>query len=182
MDWVQVAGIIVAGGLGISGIFKFSSEKVIETALKKALHREQLLAEADLIFRQQQLGELYGPLYATLKLNSQLYPLWIDGKLSEVNQDVIDLFRQQNDEMVHLLKTKAHLIEGAQFPPEFIEYMTSVTVWGMYCTRPDSPYIPDEIAQLEQVRWPKEFEDYVYETTENLKAELNRLRRKYRVK
>ncbi|MEM9771994.1 MAG: hypothetical protein AAF889_10455 [Cyanobacteria bacterium P01_D01_bin.73] len=182
MDWVQIAGIIVAGGLGISGIFKFSSEKVIETALKKALHREQLLAEADLMFRQQQLGELYGPLYATLKLNSQLYPLWIDDKLSEVNQDVIDLFRQQNDEMVQLLKTKAHLIEGSQFPPEFIEYMTSVTVWGMYCTRPDSPYVPEEVAQLEQVQWPKKFEDYVYETTENIKEELDRLRRKYRVK
>ena len=182
MDLAQLIGIIVAGGVGVAGIFKFSSEKIIETALKKALHREQLLTEADLAFRQQQLAELYGPLYATLKLNSQLYPIWMDGKLADVNQDVIELFKQQNDEAVQLLKTKAHLIEGAQFPPEFIEYMTSVTIWGMYCARPDSPYIPEEVAQLPQVQWPAEFEEYVYETTERLKAELDRLRLKYRAK
>ena len=182
MDLVQLIGIIAAGGLGISGIFKFSSEKIIETALKKALHKEQLLAEADLDFRQRQLEELYGPLYATLKLNSQLYPIWMDGQLADVNRDVVELFKQQNDEAVHLLKTKAHLIEGANFPPEFIEYMTSVTVWGMYCTRPDAPYIPEEIARLRQVQWPAEFEEYVYGTTERLKAELDRLRLKYRAR
>ena len=117
-----------------------------------------------------------------MNLNSLLYPLWIGGKLADVNRDVIELFKQQNDETVHLLKTKAHLIEGAQFPPEFTEYMTSVTIWGMYCTRADAPHVPEEVAQLKQVQWPAEFEEYVYGTTERLKAELDRLQLKYRAR
>jgi hypothetical protein len=180
MDPIQFIGIILAGGLGISGIFKFSSEKIIETGLQKVLHKERLLTEADLVYRQRQLEEFYGPLYASLKLNSKLYPLWLEGKLSEVNQEVIDLFKRQNDAAIAILKTKAHLIEGSEYPPEFIEYMTSATIWGMYCTRSDAPYMPEHVANLEAVNWPQEFEVYIYQKTEELKRELDTLRIKYR--
>lgn len=180
MDPIQLIGIVLAGGLGISGIFKFSSEKIIETGLQKVLHKERLLTEADLTYRQRQLEEFYGPLYASLKLNSKLYPLWLEGKLSEVNSDVINLFKRQNDEAIAILKTKAHLIEGAEYPPEFIEYMTSATIWGMYCTRLEAPYLPEHVANLEEVIWPKQFEDYIYRKTEELKHELDTVRIKYR--
>jgi hypothetical protein len=182
MEPIQLIGIILAGGLGLSGIFKFSSEKIIETGLQKVLHKERLLTEADLAYRQRQLEEFYGPLYASLKLNSRLYPLWLEGKLSEVNAEVIDLFKRQNDAAIAILKTKAHLIEGSDYPPEFIEYMTSATIWGMYCTRSDAPYMPDHVAALMEVRWPQEFEAYIYDKTEELKQELDALRIKYRAR
>lgn len=112
MDPIQLIGIILAGGLGLSGIFKFSSEKIIETGLQKVLHKERLLTEADLAYRQRQLEEFYGPLYASLKLNSQLYPLWLEGKLSEVNAEVIDLFKRQNDERSPFSKRKLTSSKG----------------------------------------------------------------------
>jgi hypothetical protein len=60
--------------------------------------------------------------------------------------------------------------------------MTSATIWGMYCTRPDHPYIPDPVAKLEQVTWPKEFESHIFAKTEELKRTLDALLIKYRAK
>jgi hypothetical protein len=73
------------------------------------------LTEADLEYRKRQIEEFYGPIYAALKLSSEIYPLWIQGKLEEVNQDTIALFKQQNDDITTILKTKAHLMDGENF-------------------------------------------------------------------
>jgi len=128
MELVQILGIFLASALGAGAFFKFSAEKIIETGLQKALHQETLLTETDLEFRKRQIEEFYGPIYASLKLTSELYPLWIEGKFQEVNQEIIDLFKSHNDEIISILKSKAHLIDGAELPPEFVKFMTSATI------------------------------------------------------
>ena len=180
MEWGQIIGAIAASLLGTTAFLKFSAEKIIEASVEKVLHKEQMLTEADLEFRQRQLEEFYGPIYASLKLSSQIYPMWMDGKITEINQDIIDLFRQQNAEIITILKTKAHLIEGDTIPPEFIRFMTSATIWSMYCQRKDQPFVPDSVAELEAVQWPAEFESHIFEKTETLKSQLDTLLRKYR--
>ena len=60
--------------------------------------------------------------------------------------------------------------------------MTSATIWGMYCQREEQPFVPDEVAQLEAVQWPEDFESHIYEKTETLKSELDALLRKYRAR
>ncbi len=182
MDPLQLLGAFLASALGAGVFLKFSAEKIIETGLQKALHKETLLTEADLEFRQRQLEEFYGPIYASLKLSSEIYPLWRDGKITEVNRDVITLFKQQNDEIITILKNKAHLMDGAEFPPEFIKFMTSATIWGMYCTRPDQPYIPEHVSSFDQVKWPTEFESHIFTKTEELKQTLDGLLAKHRAK
>jgi len=52
----------------------------------------------------------------------------------------------------------------------------------MYCTRRDQPYLPEQVAHLEQVKWPQEFEQYIYTKTEDLKQNLDTLLAKYRAK
>ncbi len=42
--------------------------------------------------------------------------------------------------------------------------------------------MPDEVAQLEAVQWPEDFESHIYEKTETLKSELDALLRKYRAR
>lgn len=182
MDLIQILGVFLASALGAGTFLKFSAEKVIETGLQKALHRETLLTATDLDFRKRQLEEFYGPIYASLKLSSEIYPLWMKGTFQEVNQDIIDLFKRQNDEITTILKTKAHLMDGGEFPPEFIQFMTSATIWGMYCTRKDQPYIPEHLAGIEQIRWPQEFENHIVAKTEELKKTLDILLIKYRAK
>lgn len=182
MDLIQILGVFLASALGAGAFLKFSAEKVIETGLQKALHTETLLTETDLEHRKRQIEEFYGPIYASLKLSSEIYPLWLQGQLTEVNQDIIALFKQQNDEITTILKTKAHLMDGGEFPPEFIKFMTSATIWGMYCTRPDHPYLPEHVKNIEQVQWPKEFEQHIFTKTEELKKTLDVLLMKYRAK
>ncbi|MEO0755301.1 MAG: hypothetical protein AAFY78_00330 [Cyanobacteria bacterium J06648_16] len=182
MELIQVLGVFLASALGAGTILRFSAEKMIEAGVEKALHKTALLTEADLDYRKRQLEEFYGPIYASLKLSSQIYPLWMAGQLKDVNRDAIALFKQQNDEIITILKTKAHLIDGRDFPPDFIHFMTSATVWGMFCTRPDHPYIPDSVAEVEQVKWPQAFEDHIYTKTEELKHKLDDLLVRYRVK
>lgn len=182
MDLVQMLGVFLASALGASAFLKFSAEKVIETGLQKALHKETLLTEADLEFRKRQLEEFYGPIYASLKLSSEIYPLWNQQAFQEVNHEIIDLFKRQNDEITTILKNKAHLMDGAEFPPEFTKFMTSATIWGMYCTHPERPYLPEHVAKLEQVQWPQEFEHHIYQKTEELKKTLDLLLIKYRAK
>ncbi len=182
MELVQVLGVFLASALGAGTILRFSAEKMIEASVEKAIHKETLLTEADFAYRKQQLEEFYGPIYASLKLSSQLYPLWMNGHLEDVNSDVINLFHQQNNDVVTILKTKAHLIDGPDFPPEFVHFMTSATVWGMFCTRPEHSSLPESVAAIEQVKWPQEFEDHIYDKTEALKQKLDDLLIQYRIK
>ena len=182
MEIAQLLGFFLAGALGAGTFLKFSAEKIIETGLQKALQKEMLLAQADLDFRKQQVEEFYGPIYASLKLSSEIYPLWMNGTLKEVDRDIITLFKQQNDEITHILKTKAHLMDGAEFPPEFINFMTSATIWGMYCTRSEQHYLPEHLSQLDQVKWSVEFENHIFAKTEELKRKVDTLLVKYRAK
>ncbi|MEO1593123.1 MAG: hypothetical protein AAFU71_17795 [Cyanobacteria bacterium J06632_22] len=182
MELIQVLGVFLASALGAGTILRFSAEKMIEASVEKVLHQKTLLTEADLAYRQRQLEEFYGPIYASLKLSSQIHPLWMEGHLEAVNPDVIDLFHQQNTDIITILKTKAHLIDGRDFPPEFVHFMTSATVWGMFCARPEHPYMPDAVASLEAVKWPQAFEDHIYGKTEELKRTLDDLLIRYRIK
>lgn len=182
MDIVQLLSVFLASALGAGTFLKFSAEKVLEAGLQKVLHKEQLLTEADLAFRQRQLEEFYGPIYASLKMGSEIYPLWMEGKFKDVNHDIIDLFKKQNDEIITILKTKAHLMDGSEFPPEFIRFMTSASLWGMYCTQSERPYLPEHVAQIEQIKWPQEFEEHIVTKTEELKRNLDRLLVQYRAR
>lgn len=182
MDLLQLIGVFLASALGAGTFLKFSAEKVIETGLQKVLHKETLLTETDLEFRKRQLEEFYGPIYASLKLSSQIYPLWKDGKFEEVNQDIIDLFKAQNDEITEILKNKVHLMDGADFPPEFIQFMTSATIWGLYCTRRDHPYLPEHLQDFDTLKWPEEFENHIFTKTEELKRALDALLIQYRAR
>lgn len=42
--------------------------------------------------------------------------------------------------------------------------------------------MPDHVAALTEVKWPQEFEAYIYDKTEELKQELDALRIKYRAR
>lgn len=181
-ELLQAFLAFLGASVGAAAIMKFSAEKIIEAGIQKALHREKMLTEAELEYRKRQLEEFYGPIYASLKLSALIYPLWLEGRFKEVNLDIIHMFKKENDDVVQILKTKAHLIDGAEFPPAFTRYMTAVSLWGMYCTRPDQPWYPPEIGAMAELQWPDEFEDYIFKKTEELKHRLDTLLRKHQAR
>ena len=97
----------------------------------------------------------------------------------DINLEIIAQFRKQNERVVEILATKLHLVEDGQPPPAFTHFMTSVTLWNLYTARPDQPWLPEHVAALPQAKYPKEFDEYIYATTEKLKKTLDDLHKKY---
>ena len=146
--------------------------------IKARISQDAAVAQSDLEFCKQQLSEFYGPLYAYTKLNAEIYDIWMDHKLEDINVELIALFRKQNEEAVQILSTKLHLVEGDKTPPEFARFMSSVTLWNLYTARPNHE-VPDHVVALPQAKYPVEFDHYIFETTERLKNKLDSLHRKY---
>jgi hypothetical protein len=51
------------------------------------------LSQAEFEYRKQQLAEFYGPIYAYLRTDQELYHLWIGGKIYGINLQILDMFR-----------------------------------------------------------------------------------------
>jgi hypothetical protein len=106
----------------------------------------------------------------------------MDHKLQEINLDIVELFRRQNEAIVDILTTRAHLIDDAEIPKVFTKYMTSVTIWNFYTARPEQPWIEPHVAALPEVKWPQDFDTYIGSKTQELKRRLDELHRKYTIK
>jgi hypothetical protein len=174
----------VLTGLGASALlaalFKRFLEEGISNWFKTIQQARGIVFQAEIQYRQQQLSEFYGPLYAYLKGSEALYRLWMAGKLHHVNEAVKANFREQNQAMLNVVRAKAHLIDEETFPHELARFMISVTIWTLYTSQQDG--VPEEVAQLPEAAFPQEFPAYIYKKTEVLKVELESLYRKYGIK
>ena len=113
----------VLTGLGASALlaalFKRFLEEGIANWFKTIQQARGIVGQAEIQYRQQQLSEFYGPLYAYLKGLEVLYRLWMAGKLHHVNEAVKANFRQQNQAMLNVIRAKAHLIDEETFPHQY---------------------------------------------------------------
>jgi hypothetical protein len=155
--------------------------KEIAKAVKSLESAYYTVGQSDLEFRNLQLSELYGPLYSYTKLQEKLVRIWMTGRLSEIDAGIRAFLKQQNERIVDILATKFHLIEGDEVPSCFEALVTSVTIWNLYTSRSEQHWIPADVAALPEVRYPEEFNQYVYQTTEGLKKKLHELHQKYGV-
>jgi hypothetical protein len=101
------------------------------TRLELDLSQRQLIGETELQYRERQLAEFYGPIFGSIKSAGQLWRLWLDGKLKDFSHDVQELFRDQNDFIVDLLRANSHLVEGHIIPQCFARFITSVTIFNI---------------------------------------------------
>lgn len=147
--------------------------KRIEQSFSRNLEEWRL----ELTYRQQQLAELYGPLYAMLKTQERLYPLWLKGELSEKNLEIKMLFKRQNEIARELLLAKAHLIEGSTMPPSFIAVSTSTIIFDLYAAATNDGQIPQHLK--EPAAFPLEFQQHVYDVAEKLKKRLDEMHYRY---
>ena len=169
----------VAGSVGGVWLVRSFFGAGIKHFLDVALHARNTVGSSSLEYRKQQLSEFYGPIYAYLRLNEQLYDIWMSGKLQDVNVEIIDLFRSQNQRIMEILATKLYLVEGDQLPPSFIRFMTAETLWNLYTARRDQPWVPEMVAALPQAKYPEEFDLYIRKTTEQLKKKIDKLHKRY---
>lgn len=104
----------------------------ITRTIERSFSREDFLWRSELAFREKQLAEFYGPVYGTLKSQVQLYWLWINGQMNEMNFEVKKPMSRQNEFVRKLIIDKAHLIDGSVMPESFVHFVTSTLVFDLY--------------------------------------------------
>jgi hypothetical protein len=148
--------------------------------IEERLAQQSFVGQTELAYRERQLAEFYGPIYGAAKSTGKLWRLYMDGKLGPIAAEVTDFFRRQNEEVIQVLKTKAHLVDGPEMPPSFSAYLTSVMIYNIG-TRVGNGMTPEPVARLPEAEFPEEFLRHIVSETERLKRRLDQLYTAYRI-
>lgn len=144
---------------------------------------ERHRTEASLAYVESQLRDLYGPLVFSLYEGRQAWEdflstvgrryLTVEGRPVDDEEVqtwlfwVESLFMPRNEQILNLLMTKTHLIEGPSFPGSYVQFLNHHNSWKMKHSRWKS----DGVAYSwhSNVDWPEAFEREVISTFETLK-------------
>ncbi len=190
-DWWSSFFSAAAGGAAAAGAVAFLAKEWLSRRLDRQAEQlkhqlgvdattRELLLRSQIEFKERQLAEFYGPIYAYLKRGRPIYDLWTEGRLDEIEGDIEALFTTANDEIVHIILTKSHLVRGPSIPESFTLFLTHVAVWHAYL-KTDHKGIPLTKEEFPQAYYPEGFEDEIIDTTESLKREIDKLYARYGV-
>lgn len=167
-------------------VLRESFKRLLDSRIEELKHRlnvaakkHELALKSQIEFREKQLAEFYGPIYALLKRGrSVIYPYWSAGKLGAIDEQLRILAVESNNTIAGILLEKSHLIDGEKIPESFIHYLTHVSVWHAFL---DAGHGGVSLAQDEfpEAYYPEEFQENIYLTTEKLKKELHDLHETY---
>ena len=145
--------------------------------------------EAQLKFVERQIEELYGPLAAALYEGRRTFRDLLDslgrdyvfpesGRLPEHELRTWlfwaeSEFLPRNDYIKTLLKTKAHLILGGEFPESYVEFLDHCNSWAVNHRRWKEQQI--EYSWHSRIDWPQAFETQAIETFQALKRRHSEL-------
>lgn len=142
-----------------------------------AATRHQLALQSHIQFKERQLSEFYGPIYALLMRIRPIDDLWNQGQVKEVDDAIIKVIRASNDRTVDLLLTKSHLIRGHTIPQSYVGFLTHVAIWHAFWDNPQSDW--SAYQELRGAHYDPNFEREIFQTTEELKQELDALYQRY---
>lgn len=182
-----LGGLLSGGTVLAVGLYMFQASftrlldkriEMFKQQLQVDAKVRELTLKSQIDFKERQLGELYGPIYALLKRGQPIYALFATGRLSEIEESVSKLFIETNETITRTILEKSHLIDGPSIPESFTLFLTHVAVWHGYVgTRHGGvPYTKEEFPEA---YYPDAFEREVFTTTERLKRELYALHGKY---
>jgi len=182
MDFLSFfAATLLSGGL-----FLAASVYVLKAALSQVLAKQleqfkqqlqvdskmrELTLKSEIEFRERQLGEYYGPIYALLRRGEPIYRLWEKDRLVDIDFAVNKLLIDGNNAIVEIILKKSHLVAGPKIPESFIRFLTHVAVWHSYMET-EHKGVPLSKSDFPEAYYPTEFEDEIVATTERLKTEL----------
>jgi hypothetical protein len=135
--------------------------------------------QQELNYRQEQLSSLYGPVWAILGSQIQIFDLWTKGNMTDKNFDVKKYFVDQNDTICELITTHAHLIEGRAFPRSFTNFFTTALIFKLYAGSSEVGEIPAHLTRKALDMPFGEFSADIQAVTDALKARLDDLHLKY---
>jgi hypothetical protein len=139
----------------------------------------ELTLRSQIDFKERQLSEFYGPIYARLMRGNRLYELWRQGTLDRVEKEVLALFVQANEDNVQTILNKSDLIDGDEIPDSYIRYLVHVAVWDPFLKKTPVEIPPYEDEGFQDGQYPDDFEESIILTTEKLKREISELYEAY---
>ena len=188
-EWLRSmgAGLVSAAAVlaAVAFLARTSLTSWIDQRLERLKHelgleatRRELLIRSQIEFKERQLAEFYGPIYALLKRGRPIYDLWKAGRLHEIEGATRELFITANNRIVEIILTRSHLIRGPEIPESFTRFLTHVAVWHAYAETPHKG-VPFSREQFPEAFSPDGFEKEIVSTTEGLKRELDELYHRY---
>jgi hypothetical protein len=152
--------------------------KNVEATLRQA----EFLGRRELEYREQQLAELYGPVYAYLKSQRDIYEMWHKDKmLSAINLKVKQLFAQQNAIVRGLIVSKAHLVDAPGLPEYFVTFFTSTLLFDKFAAETEHGEVPLDVVNDPRSKFPGDFLEHIQQTTERLKRRIDRLHKQFAI-
>ena len=139
--------------------------------------------EAQLKFVERQIEELYGPLAASLYEGRRTYLDLLDtlgrdyvfpndGHISESDLRTWFFWAEtdfipRNEYIKSLLKTKAHLISGGEFPGSYVDFLDHCNSWAVNHRRWKEQGV--QYIWHSKIDWPLHFEEQAITTFQALK-------------
>ena len=140
--------------------------------------------EAQLKYVERQIVELYGPLALLMHEGRTTFA----DLLHALGRDVIfsassplsedDLrtwlfwteaeFLPRNEKVRYLLESKAHLVEGPEFPKSYVDFLDHCNSWAINHRRWKEQGV--KYSWHSRINWPRRFEEDVLQTFQKLKA------------
>lgn len=188
MTWQQWTNTVVASlasGAVLAAIIAPLAKIWFDRQVERLKHElgvdaktRELILRSQIDFKERQLADFYGPIYAYLKRGRPIFDLWINGRLDEIDENIRTLFTSANDDIVRIILTESHLIRGHEIPKSFAHFLTHVAIWHAYLKTPHKG-VPFSQSEFPEAYYPNDFEQEIVTTTEVLKRELDDLHRKY---
>ncbi|GAP13290.1 hypothetical protein LARV_01043 [Longilinea arvoryzae] len=169
---LQIILVIVAQIFTLAAVFftsflnRRNSAQLIEQELRTRKRAEYL---------EEQLFKLYGPISILLHMNKALLKLRFNLETNTYSnavpealwQDVRDnVIRPNNFRIVRLLKKNFHLLEGSDIPDSVMRFIVHAEVFALQ----HKHNLANE-TYLKDFRFPVEFEQYIFTTTNKVKKE-----------
>ncbi len=165
VDKVLIGGLLIVVGFGIHrALERFKFDLGLNTS------RHGLASKSQIDFKERQLAEFYGPIYALLKRIRPIDDMWIQGEVGSVDKIIVEIIRDSNNRIVDIILAKSHLIDGAGISESYTHFLTHVAVWHAFWDTPDRDW--SDYARLRDAQYDFEFEKEIFQTTEKLKQEL----------
>ena len=150
-------------------------------AVRREERRRRL--EARLAFVERQIEELYGPLAAALYEGRRTFRDLLESlgrshvfpESGELPEEELRTwlfwaeseFLPRNEHIKTLLRTKAHLIEGGEFPASYVEFLDHCNSWAIHHRRWLEQKV--EYGWHSRIDWPRDFETEAIATFQALK-------------
>src|SRR5437016_14068036 len=95
IDKALIGGLVVLAGYGLNRVLdRFRHDLGLDAT------RRELTLQSQIRFKEKQMGDFYGPIYALLKRIRPIDDLWTKREVTEIDETIRGVIRDSNNRIV----------------------------------------------------------------------------------